>query len=60
MTQETPTPCACLGPQGGDLYCPCVMRSLGLEPSNKWTHADRERLVKLLEETIFKKNKEKK
>lgn len=59
MIKETPTPCACLGPQGGDLYCPCVMRSLGLEPSNQWTHEDRERLNKALE-TIFKKNKEKK
>lgn len=27
------TPCACLGKQGNDQFCPCVMEQLGLKPS---------------------------
>lgn len=28
--------CACVGPQGNDLHCPCRMRQKGLEPNNAW------------------------
>lgn len=29
--------CACMGKIGDDPYCPCEMRSRGLEPTNVWT-----------------------
>jgi hypothetical protein len=29
-------PCACLGPQCGEEFCPCVMESQGLERSAEW------------------------
>lgn len=29
--------CGCMGPIGDDPYCPCQMRSRGLEPTNLWT-----------------------
>lgn len=30
------TPCACLGPQCGEQYCPCVMETYELERSDEW------------------------
>jgi hypothetical protein len=29
--------CACLGPQGGDPFCPCEMSRRGLKATNIWT-----------------------
>lgn len=29
-------PCACLGPQCGEPFCPCVMRTRGLPRSAEW------------------------
>lgn len=29
--------CACMGPAGDDLYCPCEMARRGLKSSNEWT-----------------------
>ena len=45
--------CACLGPQGNDPVCPCMMRSQGLEPSNQWTEEDRQRLNAALNDIFF-------
>jgi hypothetical protein len=50
-------PCACMGPQGNDPVCPCIMKSRGLEPSNQWTEKDKQRLHQALGE-IFKWRKE--
>ncbi len=30
MSELNFTPCACMGPQGGDPYCPCHMKMAGL------------------------------
>lgn len=30
------SPCACLGPQCGEEFCPCTMESRGLERSAEW------------------------
>ena len=30
------SPCACLGPQCGEEFCPCTMASLELERSAEW------------------------
>lgn len=37
-------PCACMGPQGNDPVCPCVMRQRGLEPTDSWPLDEVERL----------------
>lgn len=50
-------PCACMGPQGTDPVCPCMMKSRGLEPSNQLTEKDKQRLNQALGE-IFKWRKE--
>lgn len=56
---EPLTPCACMGPQGDDPYCPCTMKQMGVKSSAEWTEEDRERLNKALIE-VFAQNKEKK
>jgi hypothetical protein len=30
--------CACLGPQCGEKFCPCVMETYDLERSAEWKH----------------------
>ena len=51
-------PCACMGPQGSDPVCPCMMKSRGLEPSNQWTEEDKNRLHQALDKIFYKrKNK---
>jgi hypothetical protein len=30
------SPCACLGPQCGEQFCPCTMQARGLERSAEW------------------------
>lgn len=55
--------CACMGPQGNDLLCPCAMRRAGLTPSNAWTTEKKQDLYSILEKlkrednvnSIFKK-----
>jgi len=42
--------CACMGPQGLDAFCPCVMRQNGLAPSTpSWTDLDQARLNAFVE-----------
>ncbi len=36
-TDEELNSCFCIGKVGNDPYCPCEMRSRGLEPTNLWT-----------------------
>lgn len=43
-------PCACMGPQGDDPYCPCVMIAKGLKPTDLWTPEKIEDLTKVLGE----------
>lgn len=43
-------PCACMGRQGDDPFCPCVMRQKGLEPTDPWTPEKVEELNKALKE----------
>ena len=59
LEKEAPTPCACMGPQGDDPYCPCTMKEKGLKSSAEWTEDDRARLNKALIE-VFAQNKGKK
>lgn len=42
--------CACMGPQGDDPYCPCVMITKGLKPTDPWTPEKVEELNKALKE----------
>lgn len=48
--------CACLGPQGGDKYCPCEMAQRGLEASNMWTFMKIEELECVLGQIFDKKD----
>jgi len=52
------TPCACMGPQGNDPVCPCIMRSRGLEPSGQWTDDDKRRFAEALEHMFAKRKQD--
>ena len=50
-------PCSCLGKQGNDQFCPCVMKQLGIESSNRWT-TEKEPELKVVLGEIFNWSKE--
>lgn len=49
--------CACMGKIGNDPYCPCEMKSRGLEPTNLWTEEEKARLHAALD-SMFNKTPE--
>jgi hypothetical protein len=40
--------CSCTGPLGNDQHCPCEMRRRGLQPTDIWTQANRDKLTAAL------------
>ena len=50
--------CACMGPIGDDLYCPCKMDQMGLVPTKIWTDENKAELISVLRK--YKYNKENK
>lgn len=44
--------CACMGRQGNDPLCPCLMRAAGKEPHNSWTPEEVEKLKNALSEVF--------
>ena len=52
--------CACVGPQNGELYCPCAMRHKGLEFESfrcEWTQDEKDAMQKVLEHIFDPSNK---